>query len=89
LKVAYANETLRIGRDLGFSVVGDDLDFAIVASSLVEAIGGKTRIVLAIGDDSIRYYPEISLGTVLLSQNTLLAFAKVKELGYTADPISE
>jgi transglutaminase-like putative cysteine protease len=43
----YANESLKIGDSLGNSGAGDCDDFAIVMSSLIESIGGSTRVVLA------------------------------------------
>jgi hypothetical protein len=59
---AYANETLRIGGDLGFSGVGDSIDFAIAASSLVESIGGTTRIIFAQNPKSSHVYSEVYIG---------------------------
>jgi tetratricopeptide (TPR) repeat protein len=43
----FANETLKVGESAGCSGAGDCDDFAIVMSSLIESIGGTTRVVLA------------------------------------------
>jgi tetratricopeptide (TPR) repeat protein len=43
----FANETLKVGESVGCSGAGDCDDFAIVMSSLIESIGGTTRVVLA------------------------------------------
>lgn len=59
---AYANESLRMGEDLGLSGTGDAIDFAIVASSLVESIGGTTRIILAINQNTTHVYSEVYIG---------------------------
>lgn len=44
---AYANESIKIGRNAGYAAAGDCDDFAIVMSALVESIGCSSRIVLA------------------------------------------
>jgi tetratricopeptide (TPR) repeat protein len=43
----YANDTLRVGEAVGCSGAGDCDDFAIIMSSLIESIGGTTKVVLA------------------------------------------
>lgn len=60
--LAYANETLLIGREIGSTGTGDCDDFAIAMSALMESIGGTTRIITACDDDSCHAYTEIYLG---------------------------
>jgi hypothetical protein len=62
----FANESLRMGDDLGFSGTGDAIDFAIVASSLIESIGGTTRIIFAYNQSTSsipdHVYSEVYIG---------------------------
>lgn len=60
----YANESLQLGREVGYSGTGDCDDFAIVMSALIEAVGGTTRIVFAKHDngDSGHAFAEVYLG---------------------------
>jgi hypothetical protein len=60
----YANESLRRGEKANRSGVGDCDDFAIVMSSLVESIGGTTRVILAHNDSGQRghAFAEVYLG---------------------------
>lgn len=61
----YANETLKLGEKVGSTGIGDCTDFAIIISSLIESIGGTTRIILAhnnsIGEHA---YAEVYLGNM-------------------------
>lgn len=61
---AYANETLKIflNKTNGSVGAGDCDDFAILMSSLVGAIGGKTRVVLSNGSEGGHAYAEVYLG---------------------------
>jgi len=60
---SYANETLNYVNDTNRTGVGDCDDFAILMSSLVEAIGGTTRIVLSRSNDGVGHaYTEVYLG---------------------------
>ncbi len=55
-----------MGDDLGFSGTGDAIDFAIVASSLIESIGGTTRIIFAYNQSTSsipdHVYSEVYIG---------------------------
>ena len=60
----YANDSLKIGEGVGFSGAGDCDDFAIVMSSLIESIGGTTRIILAFNNENKEghAYAQVFLG---------------------------
>lgn len=62
----YANETLKVGEGTGCSGAGDCDDFAIVMSSLIESIGGTTRVVLAFNkseNNQGHAYAQVFLGS--------------------------
>lgn len=59
---AYANESLQLGEKTGNSGAGDCDDFAIVMSSLVESIGGTSRIVRGTNPDEAHVFTEVFLG---------------------------
>lgn len=59
---AYSNETLKTGKEIGCTGSGDCDDFAILMSSLIESIGGTTRIISACGNDGCHAYTEVYLG---------------------------
>lgn len=42
---AYANESILVGESAGYTMAGDCDDFAIVISSIIESMGGTSRIV--------------------------------------------
>jgi len=68
--IRYANETLILGEDENFSGMGDCEDFSILLCSLIESIGGTTRIIV-VKDNSERSahaYPEVYLGKLYNSQ---------------------
>jgi PKD repeat protein len=56
---------------LGLKNKGDCNDFAILMASMVESIGGTTRIVLARGPESSHAYAEVYLGNVLTDNKTV------------------
>ena len=59
----YANQTLRLGEVLGTIGGGDCDDFAILMSSLIEALGGATRVTFAWTPGEIGHvYTEVYLG---------------------------
>lgn len=58
-----ASETLETGKSLGRSGKGDCDDFAILLSSLIEAIDGTTRLMLAENSTTKHMYVEVYLGT--------------------------
>jgi hypothetical protein len=59
----YANETVRLGERANCSGAGDSYDFAILMSSLVESLGGTTRIILAYNNTTKGHaYAEVYLG---------------------------
>ena len=60
----YANESIRIG-ERSCTGVGDCDDFATLMASLVESIGGTTRIILAINNSTGGHaYAEVYLGNL-------------------------
>ncbi len=61
---ASASETLELGEKSGYTGAGDCDDFAILMASMVEAIGGTTRIILAKGPTVSHAYAEVYLGNI-------------------------
>jgi len=62
----FANETLQDGRDsvekrIG---VGDCDDFALLMASMIESIGGSTRVMLAYDPTGSHAYAEVYLGKI-------------------------
>jgi hypothetical protein len=62
----YANETLQHGKKSKPTCAGagDCDDFAILMASMVESIGGTTRIILAYGPLGGHAYAEVYLGDI-------------------------
>jgi hypothetical protein len=69
LNWAYANESLQIGRKVGYVAAGDCDDFAIVISALVESIGGSSRIVWGINPKESHAFAEVYLGEDVQNSN--------------------
>jgi len=57
----YSNESLELGKGK-FSGQGDCDDFSILLASLIESIGGTSRIILAYGPMGGHAYTEVYLG---------------------------
>ncbi len=57
----YSNQSLEYGKGK-FSGQGDCDDFSILMASLIESIGGTSRIVLAYGPNGGHAYTEVYLG---------------------------
>lgn len=63
--VNFANESIIIGDKSGSTGAGDCDDFAVLMASLVESIGGTTRIILAYNNSTGGHaYTEVYLGTL-------------------------
>ena len=61
----YANETIKIGKEVGCAGAGDCDDFAILMAALVESVGGTTRIILAHNNTTGGHaYAEVYLGQI-------------------------
>lgn len=73
--VNYANESIQIGKDASCAGVGDCEDFAVLMASMIDAIGGKTRIVHTYDSDSGHAYAEVFVGD---SQDAEDNLAKIK-----------
>ena len=68
----YANETIKIGKEVGCAGAGDCDDFAILMAALVESVGGTTRIILAHNNTTGGHaYAEVYLGQIG-EQNSLV-----------------
>ena len=68
----YANETIKIGKEVGCAGAGDCDDFAILMAALVESVGGTTRIILAHNNTTGGHaYAEVYLGQIG-GQNSLV-----------------
>jgi len=58
----YSNFTLELGKESGYSGIGDCDDFSILLSALIESIGGTPRIILAYSPSGGHAYTEVYLG---------------------------
>ena len=84
----YANESLKMGDKAGCSGVGDCDDFAILMSSLIESIGGTTRIILAHNNTTGGHaYTEVYLGNLNVQNNQVEGIASWLKEKFNADKI--
>jgi S-layer protein (TIGR01567 family) len=84
----YANESLKMGDRAGCSGVGDCDDFAILMSSLIESIGGTTRIILAHNNTTGGHaYTEVYLGNLNVQNNQVEGIASWLKQKFNADKI--
>lgn len=70
----YANQSLALGNEGGFSGVGDCDDFAILLSSLIENVGGTTRVILNFNESSHKFfhaYTQVYLGKIDSNDNQI------------------
>ncbi len=58
----FANETLRQGKKANLIGAGDCDDFALLMASMIESIGGSTRVILAYSPSGSHAYAEVYLG---------------------------
>lgn len=58
----YANESIVLGEKTGSSGVGDCDDFAVLMASLIETIGGSTRIIHTEDWEGSHAYAEVYVG---------------------------
>jgi hypothetical protein len=84
----YANESLELGSQSGSTGAGDCDDFAILISSVIEAIGGTTRIILA-KNNSVggHAYAEVYLGQLNAQDNQIEEIIKWLRQKYNTDRI--
>jgi len=87
----YSNKSLENGKGK-FSGQGDCDDFSILMASLIESIGGTSRIVLAYGPNGGHAYTEVYLGKVGGSESDVQRMVawlrknyKVKEINTHTD----
>ncbi|MBN1324195.1 MAG: transglutaminase domain-containing protein [Methanotrichaceae archaeon] len=66
-----ASESLDIGEQANCAGAGDCDDFAILMATLIESIGGTTRIVLADNVSGAHAYAEVYLGTLDAADHTV------------------
>jgi tetratricopeptide (TPR) repeat protein len=85
---SYANESLVTGDGTNYVGGGDCDDFAILMASLVESIGGTTRIVLAHNNSTGGHaYTEVYLGQLNATNNQVGEILKWLEQTYNTDKI--
>ena len=58
----YANQTIRLGEEIGRAGAGDCDDFAILMAALIENIGGTTQINLVYDEWQGHAYTEVCIG---------------------------
>jgi hypothetical protein len=84
----YANQSLIIGEEAGHIAAGDSDDFAILMSSLVESIGGTTRIILARNNSTGGHaYSEVYLGQLGAPDNQIEEIINWLKQKYNTDRI--
>ncbi|MDD1742629.1 MAG: hypothetical protein LUQ47_04770, partial [Methanotrichaceae archaeon] len=84
----YASESLSAGGASGSAGAGDCDDFAILMSSLVESIGGTTRIILAHNNSTGSHaYAEVYLGQLNAQNSQVANIIKWLENKYNTDKI--
>ncbi|MDD1758617.1 MAG: transglutaminase-like domain-containing protein, partial [Methanotrichaceae archaeon] len=84
----YASKSLIAGNAAGSTGAGDCDDFAIIMSSLIESIGGTTRIILARNNSSGNHaYAEVYLGQLNAKNNQVEDIIKWLEAKFDADKI--
>ncbi len=84
----YANYSLMRGEAMGRVGVGDSDDFAILISSLIESIGGTTRIILSSNENSTHAYAEVYLGQMENPDHQVQEIIDWLRYRYNADSIS-
>jgi uncharacterized protein YciU (UPF0263 family) len=86
--ISSANESLELGSQTGSTGAGDCDDLAVLISSVIEAIGGTTRIILAknnsVGDHA---YAEVYLGQLNAQDNQIDEIIDWLKQKYNADRI--
>ena len=84
----YANESLRVGDGKERAGAGDCDDFAILISSLVESIGGTTRIILAQNNSTGAHaYAEVYLGQLDSQEGPVVKIVEWLKEKYDAESI--
>jgi len=84
----YASESLKIGREDGYSGIGDCDDFAILMVALIESVGGTTRIILAQNNTTGGHaYAEVYLGCLGDQDNYVEEIIKWLEKKYNTNEI--
>jgi hypothetical protein len=74
-----ASESIEIGKKSGCAGVGDCEDAAVLVASLIEAIGGRTRIIHSCGDDGCHAYAEVFLGNMVFNSIIDVMFKMMEE----------
>ena len=86
----YANETLELGARTKHSGIGDCDDFAILMASLVEAIGGTSKVILAYGNGSGHAFTEVYVGQIginRINNNNLITIDQWLKQNYKTDEL--
>ena len=83
----YSNQSLEYGKGK-YSGQGDCDDFSILMASLIESIGGTSRIVLAYGPDSGHAYTEVYLGKAGGPESDVLRMVAWLRKNYKATEIN-
>ena len=84
----YANESLRVGDQKECAGAGDCDDFAILMSSLVESIGGTTRIILAQNNSTGAHaYAEVYLGQLDSQERQVIEIIEWLKQKYNTESI--
>lgn len=84
----YANETLELGESTEHSGVGDCDDFAILMASLIEAIGGTSKIVLAYGNGAGHAFTEVYIGKLDENAYDIITIDQWLKQNYKTDLIT-
>jgi tetratricopeptide (TPR) repeat protein len=83
----YANETLELGARTNHSGIGDCDDFAILMASLVESIGGTSKVILAYGNGTGHAFTEVYLGKIGVNTHDLITMDQWLKQNYKTDEL--
>ena len=85
---SYANESVNIGDKSDSTGAGDCDDFAVLMASLIESIGGTTRIILAYDNSTAGHaYAEVYLGKLNSQDNQVNEIIDWLEEKYNTEKI--
>jgi len=83
----YSNQTISSGKEIDKSGIGDCDDYAILMASLIEQIGGTTRIIMAYGPEGGHAYAEVYLGQLDDEEKRVQRIVKWLRKNYGAETI--
>ncbi|MDD1761749.1 MAG: tetratricopeptide repeat protein [Methanothrix sp.] len=83
----YANETIELGAQTNHSGIGDCDDFAILMASLIEAIGGTSKVIIAYENGTGHAFAEAYVGQIGVNNNDILTIDQWLKQNYRTNEI--